>query len=763
MTASGQTTRRRAALLAGILLLAAGVVPLLLAPAPARPLIPTPDDGLLARLFPGVPATWLVLRLIALAAGALAVAWATAPTQQAPRPRPPAPLSSLPSWLVAFAATCAALALLAPWLPRALQLALLPMMVAVPATLAAIQTRAWQALARHRSAAAAAGCIIVLSCAAHEMLASRSLMAMQAPDGDESYRCIQQAAQPRFNLLTDGCWAGTTTMAGTLLGYGIVGTDAVPATLAIIRRTALVSYAVTAALLAFCAFRLSGAGAACIAAAAFLWSPMLLSVVQMPTLGNAVIVAAALAAVVSLQRSGSAAAAMVAVVLAGAMLAIPNMIVLAVLVLAMVARETMVRDAPPQPGAMRRMAAAAALFLVAAAAPGIGAIREMPQIARTYSSGAVSWAGLEALLQEQIPGRGRASFQSHDAPRSDLVIGTALAVVATPRAAIRHQGDVATEPVAAALALTALACAATRAGAAARSMTLVLAAIMLPGILSNYDRPHLMRIWTLLQPLALLSALGWQRIEQSLAPRRRAAAAAIATGVVAASGGTLFYIVNPTILARTASQIALEALGKSDRPVWTTMEPTVFSHQLSPSPLHTAAASQVAERLAADARALAVWSPADEDDHGVSALLCGRRPDLEIFVLHDPARLSSAFAAAAPSAWQPRLEPQRVERGSCGTILPTENARARQALAAAAELAAQGRREQSFELVEDTARRTFAQPALYATLARELARSGKSARLPHARYWADRACTVGGRSDPEICALAASLAAARTR
>lgn len=162
--------RGRARLVAAGVLIALYALPLFWPPGPCLPL-PAPDDGTMARLFPGVPALWVVGRLAALALAAALLsdvpvsAWRDPFRRATASDRAPRTAFRLAALAVAIAQ-----ALAAPWAARlgsAGQTAYVAMLFA-PAALLALEragTRSALTPRTRRGALATAAVILVWTAA----------------------------------------------------------------------------------------------------------------------------------------------------------------------------------------------------------------------------------------------------------------------------------------------------------------------------------------------------------------------------------------------------------------------------------------------------------------------------------------------------------------------------------------------------------------------------------------------------------------------
>jgi hypothetical protein len=295
-----------------------------------------------------------------------------------------------------------------------------------------------------------------------------------------------------------------------------------------------------------------------------------------------------------------------------------------------------------------------------------------------------------------------------------------------------------------------------------------------PGGLSSYDRASLLRLPAAPVPVALLAAVGLRVILSRFLPgvAERGVAMAVAIALLVA-GWVVMVVVNPRILPRSATGIAIEAVRAEDvRDAvvlvaygWDAQASPVYLESLPPAPLRWTGHGTAADLERADGvgrSTLLLWSPGVEDRSNVAASVCARWPDARLYVLTDAARLSRAFAATTDGrAWTPALPAERWTAMTCPVTLPTEGRTAAAAVATARELTAQGRTVEAVNGLREAAQGSIVTFALYEELARALlATATTPEELDEAAFWARRAATVSGYCVP---GAVATLVEAYTR
>ena len=746
----------------GLLLLAGYVLPLYTPPPPSMIPHVLPDTGTWQRLFPGVPASWVILRLLALLAGSTLVVFGlgnrcvddTSPERMgaaaAEAPRWSGPLLLVAGVLLVVAASQA------ERFARPGQLAFLLALLATPLAIGAASMVRLPALRLPSWGGAA-----LLAVAWVWLRLPGSWGSPRIADGLDyldGYVCFASASEPAFNVLTQGCWAGYTAITGVLHGQGILGWEGLPLSLDLVQTIAALWSAVAAVLLAAEVSRHLGRGAGLVAAAVFLWSPLVMLRTLAPppfTLTTMTVLTATLAS--RLRRVPSPAAAAGFGALLGLASHVPNLVLLVPLAALLGARPLLRR---PADGAV------ALLFFAAAAIPGASAHLHLAKTASSLAAASGAWSALEGVYS------GRVATSLAEGARSsgisdpiDVVLGLLLSPFAVARASIRLWGDTLIEPLGAALAAIGVLVCLRNVGRSslARFVIVFAAAALLPGIVSTYDRVHPTRV-ELALVTATLAALGWSLLSARLAPRVANAAAIALVVFVAASGTFLFDVVNPRILAPSAAGLALRAGRGIEREVFWSEGVLALAFDYGWVLRHGPVRSEVfawrpktLERDFATSMPRALfWTPGDQMDERIGKRLCALKPDLHLFEVVDNSGLVRLFAAFANEERAPsEVKDVRWNRLSCEGPFETDATEATRALTTARDLATSGDLDGAIATLEACARRTLMQPRLYLPLARLLASRAISRgdRLDRGQaiFWSGLACRVTQASWFEAC------------
>jgi hypothetical protein len=581
-------------------------------------------------------------------------------------------------------------------------------------------------------------------------------------DGWDGFFCLARAASVDFNLLTDTCYPGYTALPLIAQGAGILGTGILPLSLESVQAAHLFGIAAAAIGLAWTTASLIDVRVAPVAAATFLFAPITM-MGSMWTAGSSVFgvyTVALLVALRTFERSRSPAALVGLALVAGVALRCPPLPIIVALATWRVF-DTIRSDATVPRSAL---ATAAATFL-AAFLPGLSGVASLGDAVASYGGGAGSWVTMEAALFGQIsPARAEAAIGAHPTAALDGPLSLLLSAFFTPRTALRLWGDALLDPLGALLAACGVAVAMKtvwRRGLG-RFLLLLLASAMVPGLLSSYDRPSLLRVSAAVVPLAMLSASGLATVWPRLFPRvGLELAAASAAGAIAVGGTLLFDVINPGILARAPLAIVLDALDPAQDPTrvvvleevhWKPDYVRPSAVQLPTKPIRV---WSVRDLEALDGSSASVellfWSPGEEETYAVSRSICRRQAHATLFSLSDAAGISTVFGAAlGPGTVVPASAGQR---NGCTEALPTEASKAERARTEASRLVAAGRGDEAAAVLERQAMQSFAQPALFEATARQLlAEPAEPPALLRAAHWAARACALGRGSDPAACA-----------
>lgn len=734
-------------------------------PAPTLPVsFLTQGWRTIERIFPGVDADAVLLRLACLFTGAAVFAWMGA-ARVGPNPPPPsregdgeanpAELRLLVSIGIALCLVAAA----APLLPRSLQLAFLGVALSAPLVVSRRGRGPGATWSTLRDAAWSPSALLATIWFFHRLFVSigspRSADGLDYLDG---YLCYEKAAVPAFNVLTGSCWDGYTTISGILHGQGLFGWGPLPLNLPLVQAVSAAWTAVSVVLVARVVARHLGSPAATVATAVFLWSPIvLLRPLVPPPFTYTTVIALLVTVVDGLGRRVSPARAAALGSVFGLASHIPNLVLL-LPCFALVPLRPLWRSG--------RSGLAALLFFVATALPGANAHLAMLKQVDATTSAAASWTAMEAVYSGRVaPSLAEGTKGTGTARVEDVAIGLALSPFAVARASLRLWGDTVIEPFGAALAAVGLfaAFAAARRAFAARAILVFTFAAMLPGLASSYDRVHPTRVEIGLTA-ALLAAWGFLTlVSRAPAAMRGHAAALVVAAVVAVSGTRLFDVVTPPLLHPSAAGLALRAGAALDHPVgWSPGVSglslpymRVLSFQLADGRVFGWNPSAVHRRLPEPESPVVLWTPGEQMDRRVSRVLCEERAGRRLYELSDPSGTTRLFAAFREDIAEPRSTDEvRWTPKTCDDTLMTDAVVANRAIDEAAALVADGRPDEALGLLKEAATATVAQPRLYFPIASLLAaRSEERA----AEQWAALACRITQGSYYEACALAASL------
>jgi len=689
---TGRTPDFRA--LAAVALLLAYAVPLL-GPPTVGTTAGGAEAGLLARLYPGLPAGWITMRLMFLAAAAALAAWAGGQ----PRSRA-ASADGSAAWLdpatpfqAAALATAGMLAACGPMIARmapaaqsfyVLALALPAVVLALGAPPATAHTRAGggqdlrSALSQRSPWLLASVAVIVLWLVLRIPAAAGSARSADLVDLWQGFEQFLRFTSQTPDLTADSVVVGTSpaiVFEGAPL-LRAVGAGASTGWLQVVHglwaaATALAVAALTAVLVQ--------PAMAPVAAAAFLFSPAVLLVPLAPgaLFLPPLLVAALAATLIQATVRRSPAAMVAAATVAGLALAVPPLIVpalLAVLVLAVLAIRR-----PRPPG---RAVAASVLCLLAAAIPALPEAAALQTAILEFLGPQAQLAVMTDLLLGQqgllVSTELAASAQRYplDAP-----FGALLAPFAWSRTAVRLVGDSLLDPLGAGLAAVGLAVClrGLRRDRVARLLVLGLLACLLPGFVSAVGRPSLTAVVAATVPLAVLAAAGLRSLAGSLgAGEEGALHATVATVTVAivAGGLFLFDVVGPRILPRSAIGLAISAVGPDslDRATLLTYHPDqarwlhtpTIASNVPPRPLRRLAYDGPGSLEGANDEHLYLWSPALEEDALVSTALCRQWPEAALYTLVDRTGRSRCLAASPAGAdWEPSLPAGRWSVHAC--------------------------------------------------------------------------------------------------
>jgi hypothetical protein len=671
----------RLCVLLALALWAGYALPLFAPPATVCAPLVSGDAGLLARVLPGVPASWILSRLVCVLAAAGIVAggaWRWVPR------RVPVHVGSVPAigvavWVaLVFAAALAATGVFAESLERGAQLAYIAGLF-VPALVLVIAYPPRRARVDAWSIAVLA--LAVAWAVARLVLAWNSPRSADAVDTLTGASMLEETENAGLNILTHGPLVGASHLFLVFHGLGLYGPAGVlTRSLHTLQVLNVLWTAVAAVALGSIAARVIGRPAAPIAAAALLFSPLMLlgPLVSIP-MYHGVLIAALLALLwmaIHAHRSPPAVAAFGA--LAGVGFGHPNTLLVTVAACGAALWSACRRPRMPRP-----LIALGVLTWVAAVYPGLPAPSTLRSMQQSFTRGTRPWDALEpAVLGQLDPALSHAPVDEPPPRSLDLVVGTLLAPIAIPRTALRLWGDALFEPVGAALGLCGvLACLlAWRRSCLARVLLAALVIALLPGVVSSYDRVSLTRITLLGCALPLFAALGFELIVRWTAVSARAAAAA-AVAAIAIGGMLLFDVVNPRILPASAFGIALEALGSSPTDDVAFLDYSEWEFAwlgrvrqigaiIRPQPIRVVrygGRESLAALTAADhVPEIVFWTPGLERYRSIADHVCARWPRARVFTLRDRPGCSRVYAAVLNGRdWQPALAADRWTAQPC--------------------------------------------------------------------------------------------------
>jgi hypothetical protein len=697
MAAPTDSAERRVAWRLGIgaALVLAYVLPLFV-PPPALPYVPVTDAStLLERVFPGVPAWWTAGRLLALLLGAALLASAVAaPATRGLLPPEDAPLAPVPGTSACRVALLASGLHVAavPWVARLSEVGQLVYLcwLGVPALVLAAGTRRVPATGtRARAGRLPLGVLLVVAVWAVTRLAV-SWHAPRAANGVDMWRNIatmQRLVEEGGNVLVGGIGPGlpgTNSVSFVMQGLPILRALDLTPTFGWLQVANVFWLATAGVCVGALAALMIGPEAAAVATAVLLFSPFLLSspLATIPIFDGPVFTAVPLLLLVCFLRSGSAVTLALLGPAAGLATTRPALVPFVGIVLLVAAWNLWTRPRLP-----RTVVAAAGLSLLAAVLPSAPG----PQTLRAMASVYVATQGQYEILEETVMGQrpttsgARAGWLDTRPPGPlDVPVGALLSPFAAARSALRLYGDVAYDPVGAALAgvglLLSLRFAAGNGGAAL--LPALLLAALLTGFVSSGDRPSLMRTYGAMVPLALLAAAGLAGVRSAVRhPRARRLLAPLAVAAIVAGGSVLFDVVNPRILRWSSLALMADAVDEPDlvRTVlvhdmrtfatWLQLGEIATHVPARPVPVVTLGdltGAEGAPAAGAPRHDVLFWSPATEEIAGMAGLVCARWPAATLFAVTDPAGLSRVHAAhVAGAPWRPALPAAQWRPAAC--------------------------------------------------------------------------------------------------
>lgn len=676
----------RARLWAGIALALVYAVPCFAPPVPAALGMPTPPDAwLLARIFPGVPALWVGLRLTALAGAAVLLA--ARPFDVLPPAVPDAARATVGLRVAAVALALAHLAAsgFARGLGPAGQVGYLAAL-ALPALVLALGERAAAGTAGARwswRALAPTAAVVAVWVAARLVTDLGSPRTADVIDGWRGFLDTFRLATEKENLLTtlyDPRLPGVSAVFAVLQGVPFFQTGLVPFGMSALQAFQIAAVAATAVLLARLADRLVGAGSAALVAAVFLFAPFTRFMAFFPgpfLAAPLYAVLVALAALAAVRRRSEAAVAALGAA-AGLAVGYPSVAPL----LGVVGAWTLWhlrRD-------LGRLGAGIGAGLASCAAMVVPAVPDVLSLGRFGSH--FRWDGsiavIDAGLLGQLPlATTPPAFEGVVARPLDVVASALLAPFANPRVAIRLWGDCLLDPVGAVLlAIGLVACAhAWRRAWPARALLVAYFVALAPAFVSPVDVANVTYAAALPVVVALAAAAGLAALP--LSARGRRATAAGATIAVVVGGSLVFDVVNRQVLPASsfgtmfdttapAALARVVVLGYGPgfvRPTKTlyTGPITAFAGRVPVGYFAWDAGALPVEALAAEGKDLLFWSHGYERDVPIAAAVCAAWPHATLYEIADRSGLARVHAARVGEApWEPAAPPARWRARRCG-------------------------------------------------------------------------------------------------
>jgi hypothetical protein len=676
---------QRAAAAAGLLLLLLYALPLFVPPPATYPAPSAPDAGLWQRMFPGVPSWWVADRLLCLFLGAVSMAACVrvrfpihlGEVSAAPA-APASPRLRSAQWgavMLALAqAVCGLFATHFGRLAETLYFLCLPLPAGL---LALVEPQAGlRSLRRVLPRLGALLIVPLLWLAVSVPTAWRSPRAASVVDMWIMVDRLAEVVSGHQHVLADSASPGHTNAYMMLEGVSLIGPHGLSLSFVQLQMFHLLWPVVCAVALGVIAWSTVGRAAAVVAQAVFLFSQFVLSAPFIPGLYviGALCTAVLLLLVLVVRRYRSTAALVAFGAVVGFSSTEPTVALVVVLLSALMARS--VSQWSPVPWLA---VAAAILACVAAVLPGLPHPETLSSMAQ-YTFGRGQMARFVELLFGQVSVLAKTSSPGKPA-LLDIPVGALLAPFAIARTPLRLLGDALLDPVGTALTGIGLALCVLHVTRSRWSALLLglLAAALAHAFTSTGDAVSHIRLGAALVPLALLAAIGFEAIRVTCVSVAPAAVIAAVTVVMVATAGTiLFEAVNPSILPASWLTVSLEALGDQGSGV----EAIVLEHgdvpwlyvdriaTLLPTQALPVLTAIQFERMdptaAAETRRAYFWSPALEQDAGVSCLICARWPEAALYTLRDKAGLFRAFAAAPHGTdWSPRLPSERWTLSFC--------------------------------------------------------------------------------------------------
>lgn len=677
--------------------------PLFAPPATPALGVPTPPDAwLLTRIFPGVPAWWVGLRLAALATAAVLLAWRPWPASASERPATAvSPAAPMLGWIaVGLAALHLALAPFAGGLGPGGQLGYLALL-AVPAAVLAWGEGFFRAPSAAAWRAALPTAVVIAVWVAGRLVTDLgSPRAADVIDGWRGFLDTARAVHDRQNVLTelyDPKLPGVSGILFVLHGVPFFQAGLATFGLPAVQVFQIVSVAVTAALVARLAAVLIAPPVAAVAAAVFLFAPFTRFVTFFPgpfVAGPLYAVLVALAALLVVRRRSAAGLAALGAA-GGLALGYPGVVPIAGVVGLWALWRVRGDLGSLVPGAVAGLASFAAVVV-----PGLANVFTPSRMGSHFR-----WDGLIAVIDAgllgQIPvAKTPAAYEGVVQRPLDIVVSALLAPFANARVAIRLWGDALFDPVGAVLlAVGLVACVRAARGASradarvqlhadarrrslARVLLVTYGIVLAPAFVSPVDVANVAYAVVLPVAVALVAAAGaWVLVGDAAAGWSRGWVAAALVAVVA-GGSALFDVVNPRVLPASSFGTMFEVTEPAalDRVVVLGYGPgfvrptktlytgpiTAFAGRRPVGYLEYDAGPLPAAELAAERKDLVFWSHGYDGDVPIAAVICATWPDATLFEIRDRAGLGRVHAARLGNVpWEPRADAGRWQARGC--------------------------------------------------------------------------------------------------
>lgn len=667
-------------LIVGAALALVYVLPVFAPPPAVWPTGPAADGGLLGRVFPDVPAAWIAVRLLALLAAALVLAWSARghlPAADAPSDADridPTPARQRVALGLAVVQTL--VGLFSDRFSLAMEEAYL---LALPVPALLLATPSTSSLHRHGRRTLLLLALPVLWIALDVAVLWRSPMAASSVDMWLMVERLGNVASGREPLLGQGSAPGLTNAYMIVEGVWLLDAANPEPSFAVLQLLHAGWAALFAVVAGAMAWTLCGPAAALVAQGVVLGSPYVMSslVSAGPLIPICVLPMALVWLWWAVRERGSAAALAGFGALAGFTATHPSLIPdVAALIPLMAVTVVRQRRVP-------WLAAATSVFgLLAARLPGLPSLTTLGMMADQYASGRGQISAFVRILMGQDSPHGTLQAMSGGASHPlDVPLGALLSPFAIARSPLRLLGDVLLEPIATVLVAVGLALVviAVRRDGRWWGPLVVIATSLAAGMTSAGDFVSFTRVAPMLGALALVASLGFASLRAAVAGTRSSVGTALlCVGAMAVSGTILFHVVNPRILPASWLATGLEALGPRRTVPATIVEdlgPPYFAWLnvrriaalLPEAPVEARTQEVLAEP--GDRTGVLLWSPAVEHDVGIADAVCRRWPGATLYDVRDRAGLFRARAAALPGvSWQPDVPASRWTATPCPSV-----------------------------------------------------------------------------------------------